>query len=174
MEIEDLKRQILAANKAYRDGHPTISDQIFDDLCEDLEKLISHDEYVAFRDSLNEGKGKIKHPFIMGSLSKLKYEAPDEVIKFVKSLGSKINISAKVDGISSRATYVKGKLMSLVSRGDGSFGESFVDKMLYIKNLPHELIDSTGLSSSVSELVALFLQVVALSPTFPPIPLYFT
>lgn len=142
MEIEELKKQILAANKAYRDGHPVMSDQAFDDLCEELAKAIPENEYALFRDSLHEGKGKVKHPFIMGSLDKLKYECPEETIAFVKSLSGKLNVSAKVDGISSRATYVKGKLVSLVSRGDGSFGESFTDKMKFIQNLPSELIDT--------------------------------
>ena len=142
MEIEELKKQILAANKAYRDGHPVMSDQAFDDLCEKLAKAIPENEYALFRDSLHEGKGKVKHPFIMGSLDKLKYECPEETIAFVKSLSGKLNVSAKVDGISSRATYVKGKLVSLVSRGDGSFGESFTDKMKFIQNLPFELIDT--------------------------------
>ncbi len=141
MEIEQLKKQILAANKAYRDGHPTMSDQAFDDLCDELEKTVSKNDYAAFRDSLHEEKGKIKHPFVMGSLDKLKFEQPNETIAFVKSLSGKLNASAKVDGISSRATYVKGKLVSLVSRGDGSFGESFTDKMDFIKNLPSRLIN---------------------------------
>ena len=70
MNTEELKKQILAANKAYRDGHPTMSDQAFDDLCDKLEKSISKEEYASFRDSLHEGKGKVKHPFIMGSLDK--------------------------------------------------------------------------------------------------------
>lgn len=142
MDIENLKKQIIAANRAYRDGHPTMDDHQFDDLCEELEKAIPADEYSKFRDSLNEGKGKVKHPFIMGSLDKIKHEDSDEVIAFVKSLGKQVNASAKVDGISSRATYIKGKLMSLVSRGDGSFGIPFTDKMQHIHNLPQKLIDT--------------------------------
>ena len=106
MDIEELKKQISATNKAYRDGHPTMSDQAFDDLCEELEKSIPEEEYAAFRDALNEGKGKVKHPFIMGSLDKLKYESPEEVIDFIASLNDKyISISAKVDGISCRLHY---------------------------------------------------------------------
>ena len=62
MEIDKLKKQILDANKAYRDGHPTMSDQAFDDLCEELEKNVSKEEYASFRDSLHDGKGKVKHP----------------------------------------------------------------------------------------------------------------
>ena len=99
--IEDLKKQILAANHAYRDGSPVMSDSAFDELCEKLEKLMPEEEYSAFRDSLHEEKGKVKHPFIMGSLDKLQFEKPEEVESFVKSVIGDINVSAKVDGISS-------------------------------------------------------------------------
>ena len=140
MDIIELKKQIVAANKAYRDGCPTMSDQAFDDLCEELEKHIPKDEYAAFRDSLHEGKGKVKHPFIMGSLDKTKREDPDEVIKFIGSyVKTTLNVSAKVDGISSRAHYENGKLMSLTSRGDGTYGEDLTAKMEFVKSLPKEI-----------------------------------
>jgi len=139
--VEDLKKQISAANHAYRDGSPVMSDQAFDDLCEKLEKLIDEDEYSAFRDSLHEDKGKVKHPYIMGSLNKLQFEKPDEVISFVKSLSGKMNVSAKVDGISSRASYKSGQFASLTTRGDGNFGIDITDKAQYINGIPHELIN---------------------------------
>ena len=141
MNIEELKKQILAANKAYRDGHPIMSDQAFDDLCDELEKSISKEEYASFRDSLHEGKGKVKHPFIMGSLDKLKREEPEEVIKFINSLGKSLNASAKVDGISCRASYRNGKLVAATTRGDGTFGENITDKAMFVNGLPHELRD---------------------------------
>ena len=141
MNTEELKKQILAANKAYRDGHPIMSDQAFDDLCEELEKSISKEEYASFRDSLHEGKGKVKHPFIMGSLDKLKREEPEEVIKFVNSLGKSLNVSAKVDGISCRASYRNGKLVAATTRGDGTFGENITDKAMFVNGLPHDLRD---------------------------------
>jgi DNA ligase (NAD+) len=139
-DIDELKSNITAANKAYRDGTPIMSDQDFDDLCEQLESMVSKDEYSAFRDTLHEVKGKVKHPFIMGSLDKLKYEDSASVMKFIKeSVTTCLNVSAKIDGISSRAHYENGKLVSLTSRGNGEFGESFNDKMLFIKHLPVEI-----------------------------------
>lgn len=140
MDVEKLKKQILAANTAYRDGHPTMDDQTFDDLCESLEKSISIDEYSAFRDSLHELKGKVKHPFIMGSLDKTKAEEPENVKKFIREhISTCMNVSAKVDGISARAHYENGRLMSLTTRGNGEFGESLNDKMNFIKCLHQEI-----------------------------------
>lgn len=139
-EISTLKLKILTANIAYRDGHPTMSDQAFDDLCEKYRSLVSAEVYSLFRDTLHEVAGKVKHPFMMGSLNKLKAEEPEEVLKFIKKhISTTLNISAKVDGISSRAHYEDGKLVSLTSRGDGYFGEDFTPKMLFIKDLPKQI-----------------------------------
>lgn len=142
MNKDDLKNKIVAANSAYRSGTPIMSDQAFDDLCDEYQKLVSEDEWNVFRDSLHEDGGKVKHPFIMGSLDKIKHEDKDEVIKFVKSLGHKINVSAKVDGISCRASYKNGVLVSATTRGDGWFGQNITDKASFIKGLPSKLFDT--------------------------------
>lgn len=143
--IEELKNQILAANVAYRDGHPAMSDQDFDVLCEKLEKLVPKDEYSKFRDSLNESSSgygaKIKHKYIMGSLDKIKSSEPASLLKFISSYvkDDVLNVSAKVDGISSVARYVDGKLVSFASRGNGYEGVSFFDKAKFIKGLPQQI-----------------------------------
>lgn len=140
MKNDKLKKQILAANIAYRDGHPVMDDQVFDDLCDEYQKLVSEDEWNVFRDSLHEVGGKVKHPFIMGSLNKLKAENPDDVKQFIKDyVTGCLNISAKVDGISSRAHYEHGALVSLTTRGDGNFGMNITDKMSCIKSLPAKI-----------------------------------
>lgn len=139
-EISALELKISAANKAYRDGHPTMSDQAFDDLCDRYRSLVSAEVYSLFRDTLHEVAGKVKHPFVMGSLNKLKAEEPEEVLRFIKEhISTTLNISAKVDGISSRAHYEDGRLVSLTSRGDGYFGEDFTSKMVFIKGLPKQI-----------------------------------
>ena len=51
MNIKELKAKILAANTAYRSGDSIISDQEFDNLCEEYQKLVSADEYDEFRKS---------------------------------------------------------------------------------------------------------------------------
>ena len=142
MNKEDLKTKIVTANAAYRDGKPTMTDQAFDDLCDACETLMTTDEWNAFRDSLHEVKGKVKHPFIMGSLDKLKFEEPEVVKQFVSQIKNRLNVSAKIDGISCRLHYDKnGKLTNASSRGDGSFGEDLTDKIMHVKNIPHTIPD---------------------------------
>lgn len=141
-----IKDKIIEANAAYRAGNPVLSDQEYDDLLDSLKSTMSEDDYEEFVSSLNEGAieknidGKVKHPFILGSLSKLKAEEPEEVKKFIKeNIVGKMSVSAKVDGISSRAEYRNGKLVSLTSRGDGYFGQDITSKAKYIKGLPQTL-----------------------------------
>lgn len=138
--IEDLKQKIANANRVYREGKPIISDQEFDDLLESYQKQVSAEEYDKFRDSLHEVEGKIKHPFVMGSLNKLKIEEPAAISKFLHDkITTKLNVSAKVDGISCRLHYENGKPVSASTRGNGSFGEDLTDKIAYVKNVPSEI-----------------------------------
>lgn len=141
--MSDIKQKIIEANKAYRKGQTFLSDQDYDDLLESLKASMSESEYEDFVSTLNEGSiernidGKIKHPFCLGSLDKLKAEEPEIVKKWIQeNIKTAMSVSAKVDGISSRAEYVKGKLVSLTTRGDGYFGQDITSKAKYIKGLP--------------------------------------
>lgn len=143
---EELIAKIIDANSKYREGEPIMSDQEYDDLLDQLRGMITDSEFETFIDTLNEGSveknsdGKVKHPFIMGSMTKVKAEDPDEVKKFLKDgIKTRMSVSAKVDGISSRASYKNGKLVGLYSRGDGSYGVDFSDKSGFIKDLPTTL-----------------------------------
>ena len=147
--IDELKNKIASANKAYRSGNPVMSDQAWDDLLETLQKQISKDDFNIFRDSLHEVKGKVKHPFIMGSLDKLKAEEPAEVKKFIKEHCRILNVSAKVDGISCRLHYENGKLVSASTRGDGTFGEDLTDKIKFVKWIPQILPGSHIMGDSI-------------------------
>lgn len=139
MNKDDIKNKIVSANSAYRSGTPIMSDQAFDDLCDEYQKLVSEDEWNAFRDSLHEKAGKVKHPFIMGSLDKIKYEEPEAVKQFIDNHCPCLIASAKVDGISCRLHYEDGKLVSASTRGNGEFGEDITDKIKYVNCVPKVL-----------------------------------
>ena len=133
-----IREQIIEANKAYRIGRPIMTDQAFDDLCETYEKTVSPEEYSAFRDSLHEETGKVSHPFIMGSLDKMKAEEPAKLLSWISSrvlpMNPALSVSAKIDGISCRLHYEKGKLASATTRGDGYAGMDITDKVKLIGN----------------------------------------
>lgn len=136
MNADQLKEKLIEANKTYRNGKPIMSDQEFDALLEEYEKLVSADVYNAFRNTMHEVKGKIKHPFVMGSLDKLKVQEPDAIHKFLKEhITTKLNVSAKVDGISCRLHFENGMLTQASTRGDGEFGQDLTDKIKFVKNV---------------------------------------
>ena len=151
--VEKLIEKITLANKAYRDGSPIMSDQDFDDLCESLKFLMDDDDkYLAFIDTLHEVAGKVKHPFIMGSLDKLKYDEPKTVREFINTCcNDSLNVSAKVDGISCRLHYKNGQLVSATTRGDGEFGVDLTDKIDFVKFIP-ECIKNDKHSTSIDSL----------------------
>ena len=143
MNIEELKRKIVEANNLYRSGCSPLTDGEYDSLCEDLRKGIPLTAWIEFYNSLHENKGKIQHPFVMGSLDKIKAEEPETLTKFINEhISSTISVSRKVDGISCRLHYENGKLISASSRGDGYFGEDFTNKIKFVKGV-RETISST-------------------------------
>ena len=141
MNVEQLKQQILQANAAYRDGVPVMSDAAFDELCDQYQASVSADEWKQFRDSLHEAAGKVKHPFIMGSLDKIKADDENTLRKFVNELNDPhgLHISAKVDGISCRLHYENGKLLEAATRGDGYFGQNITQKIKTLSSIPKQL-----------------------------------
>lgn len=145
MTVDDLKLSIITANEKYRAGESTLSDGGYDALLEDLKSRLPQDEFIDFQNSLNEGRlnvygSKVKHPFIMGSLDKVKAENPQDLLKFIKSnVATKLSVSAKIDGISCRLHYENGKLVSGSTRGDGTIGTDISDKIFFIKGIPHSI-----------------------------------
>lgn len=140
MDTNELKTKILSANAAYRAGNPIMEDQVFDDLCDELQKQLPEDEWTKFRSTLFETAGKVKHPYAMGSLAKYKYEEPATVCAWINEhISNALNISAKVDGISCRLHYENGKLVSATTRGDGTKGENITDKIFKVKRIPRTI-----------------------------------
>lgn len=154
MNKEELIKKIVAANIAYRTGEPIITDSQFDMLVEQAESIMDEIEFNTLRDSLNEGVvefgTKVNHDFIMGSLDKIKNDDSKTLESFMDDyVHEKVNVSAKVDGISCRIRYVNGILVQGATRGNGYVGEDCTNKVKLIKNIPtyiphKETIDIRG------------------------------
>ena len=146
MNTENIKQQILMANTAYRDGVPVMTDVAFDELCDQYRASVSPAEWEEFRNSLHEAAGKIKHPFIMGSLDKIKGDDENAFELFLKNYATMppdnrkaLHVSAKVDGISCRLHYENGILKGAYTRGDGYFGQDITSKVSLLKSVPKEI-----------------------------------
>lgn len=143
MNIQDIKSQIVKANHAYRIGSPIISDEEYDSLIEELEAELDFIEFASFKQTLTESKGTVANSYVLGSLTKIKYEDFEELYKWIKEHNIKrLFVSDKIDGCSFYAEYRGGKLTLLSSRGDGAEGTDWTDKAPYI-NIP-QTIDYSG------------------------------
>ena len=77
--VEKLKSEIAEANEAYRIGRPVMDDLSYDELLEQYRELVPVEEYEAFARTLHEKSGKVKLPYLLGSLTKLKCQEPESI-----------------------------------------------------------------------------------------------
>jgi DNA ligase (NAD+) len=128
--ISNLEKVLtLASQKYYSDEEPIISDQVYDIILEVLQsrdpnnKIINNIGYKSSND-------KIKLPYFMGSMNKIKTKdgVKTWLTKFDSS--SKFVISDKLDGIS--ALYSNNKLYT---RGNGEYGRDISGLLKYL-NIP--------------------------------------
>lgn len=139
MNIEELKSKVVKANNAYRTGTPIISDEEYDALLEKLEEEMGFIEFEVFKQSLTEEKGTVSNSYVLGSLTKYKFEEADKLHKWIKEQKiKKLFCSDKIDGCSFYAEYRNGNLTLLSSRGDGDTGTDWTSKAKYI-NIPQTL-----------------------------------
>lgn len=161
-ELKDLERIVYLRedlNKCresyYNLGISLISDYEYDIRLNELKRL--EEKYPQYNDensptkavgaSLKENKfKKVEHAHPMLSLAN-SYN-PGEVLDFMRKIRKKLSkeqelkycLEVKLDGLSISLTYIQGKLVRAVTRGDGFIGEDVTENILQIasvvKNLP--------------------------------------
>nr|WP_317428559.1 hypothetical protein [uncultured Blautia sp.] len=132
--MENLVKKLAKAAKAYYSGHEsTMSDKEYDELYAELQRM-EQETGIILPDSPTRRVGyevvsellKVKHEYPALSLDKTKDR---EELK--KWLGEHIGIlSWKLDGLTAVATYDNGKLVSLVTRGNGEVVEDVTHNCL--------------------------------------------
>lgn len=134
----ELISKIREANLAYRNGTPFMSDTEYDNLLDELKNSVEPAVYEAVRESLMEEPGNVPHPYVMGSLDKIKaFDSSASVSKWVmkhvtesSSKDDGIFISSKIDGCSARLSYRNGMLISATTRGDSATGVDITAKAM--------------------------------------------
>lgn len=144
LDIQNLKERLAYYNQMYRIGTPIIEDNVYDYYLDKLKQLVSDTEYNTFRESLFDvvvTSEKITHPYIMGSLEKIKAEDTSSVAEWVaENKSNDYLLMAKIDGMSCCLCYKNGVIRYAASRGDGVIGENITIKATSISNIPTNIL----------------------------------
>jgi len=141
-EIRNLIDKLNYYTKLYDEGHPAITDQQWDMLYFQLQKM-ENESGIYFYDSPTQSVNyqvvnklnKVKHNHQMLSLDKTKD------INVIKSFisGKNYIAMAKMDGLTCSLHYLDGKLISAETRGNGIEGEDILHNALQVKNIPNKI-----------------------------------
>ncbi|MFZ1518462.1 MAG: NAD-dependent DNA ligase LigA [Ignavibacteriaceae bacterium] len=150
-KIEELRRLILKHDYNYYVlAEPLISDENYDKLIKDLEKLESENPHLITFDSPTQRVGKdltkefnpVKHKVPMLSLANTYDEQDlydfDRRVKESLSETEKIEyvVELKIDGASVSINYFNGILKTAATRGDGTVGEEITNNIKTLRSVP--------------------------------------
>lgn len=138
MEIAQLRDQVLKAKHAYYySADPIMSDAVYDALEDRLRQISPGDPVLALVGSPVPADSiltKAQHSIPMGSQNKVNSAA--EFLVWAQKGHGEIHASLKGDGASAAAYYQQGKLVQVISRGDGHVGEDITANAMRFKGLP--------------------------------------
>lgn len=126
------------ARKAYYDGSPLMEDAEFDYL-EDLVRAYDPKNPVLQQVGATPTERKVKLPYNMASLDKLKAGGSEASTWVKKSGGGPLYVSAKIDGMSMSVEYRNGNLVAAYSRGDGEIGQLSTEHAKLISTIPRTI-----------------------------------
>lgn len=131
--VEDLVSALRLANEKYRNEEETlITDALYDMALEHLEKIAPNHPFLSEIGASVKGE-KVKIPYWMGSLDKIKDDAKT-IEKWRKTYPGECVIFDKLDGNSGLLVMnPKTGTNTLYSRGDGEYGQNLSGILRYIK-----------------------------------------
>jgi len=124
-------------------GEPPISDDEFDDLFNEVQRLDPSNPAVNDVGSVNVTGGDVKHESRMGSLSKVKkIEDIKEWFNKYAKISKKIWILPKYDGVSLKILFRNGNFELSSTRGTGLVGKNVSASAKGVKTIPSNLQES--------------------------------
>lgn len=149
-------------------AQPLISDEEYDKLYKELEKLEAENPHLITPDSPTQRVGKdltkefrpINHLVPMLSLANT-YDEQD-VYDFDRRVreglpeGEKIEyvVEYKIDGASVSLRYINGKLYTAATRGDGTVGEEIMNNVKTIRSVPLQIKKPAGIKYKLNDFEA--------------------
>jgi DNA ligase (NAD+) len=144
-QLEQLRQKIdEAADSYYNKGVSIVTDDVFDTVLNMLQRLDHKDPRLSGVGS-EPTLDKVEHEFPMGSLDNIDANKPKELESYVKRnrghvlTDSLYHITPKIDGSSLALTYESGKLVRVLTRGNGAVGQDITAKARFFKNVPTTL-----------------------------------
>ncbi len=138
--IASLEKELRRHRQLYYNEQPELSDEEFDKLVGELEKLAPDSavlsEVGAPVDLDQAGLPTKEHRIPMGSLDKV---TEDKLELWVEKAGPLFLIQEKYDGISLELEYRDGRLVDAITRGDGFTGEVVTHNAAHFANISSEL-----------------------------------
>jgi DNA ligase (NAD+) len=150
-KIEDLRKEIREHDyKYYVLAEPSVSDEYYDKLIKELEKLENENPRLITPDSPTQRVGKdltkefkpVNHKIPMLSLANTYDEEDvydfDRKVREALPEKEKIEyvVEYKIDGASVSLNYVDGLLKTAATRGDGTVGEEITNNVKTIRSVP--------------------------------------
>src|ERR1035437_155947 len=166
-KIEELRQQILEHDyRYYVLAEPLISDEKYDILIKELQKLEAEFPNLVTPDSPTQRVGKdltkdfkpVQHKIPMLSLANTYSE--EDLIDFDRRVkeglpeSEKIEyvVELKIDGASVSIRYINGFLKTAATRGDGIVGEEITANVKTIKSVPLKLKKLSSHSYSLRDI----------------------
>jgi NAD-dependent DNA ligase len=132
--LKDTKRYL--DDKYYNTGEKTeFTDEQYD-MLKDIIVKYDKSEKKKVGSKIREDNNRVKLPYWLGSLDKIKAEEENKLVNWLKkNKAEKYVIENKLDGISCLLIFDFDKIC-LYTRGDGSVGANITHILKYIKNIP--------------------------------------
>jgi DNA ligase (NAD+) len=135
-KVEEIEKAIPILSDAYFNGEPLVSDVIFDRLVDKLKEKKPNSKILKQLGApIREDKKKVKLPYWMGGMDKMKPNS-NEMRLFFKKFQPPFLLSDKIDGAACLLEYNNGKLKGIYTRGDSGVGQdiSFLKGFLKVPN----------------------------------------
>lgn len=149
--IETLRADLHRHNYLYHVlGEPEITDSDYDTLYQQLGQLeMLHPQYAdpnsptARVGGLSSGGfNKVRHERRMLSLENaFTAEEVLQLLNYKTGANQALTLEPKIDGLSLKLIYAKGRLVQAITRGDGSTGDDVTDNARTLSSLPLVLSD---------------------------------
>jgi NAD-dependent DNA ligase len=121
-----------AKNKYYNSSEPVLLDNTYDKLLDRLEELDPNNKSLKSIGYTIDSINKIKLPYHMGSMTKIKAETSNLLDKWKDKFKGPYLVSDKLDGISAMLEIDSSNKMNLYTRGDGTVGSNITHLVSHI------------------------------------------